>query len=249
MDSRAEIAARRASEAHSPFTEAKDHGTYYFELQLVELVRQGSVDRLEQFLRENAGQEFREGKLADTPLRQAQDVFIGLIASVAKHGAIPGGLDVEPTYQLIDLYVQTAEHAATVEAVRDLQYNMLFDLTDRVGRSKLPRGISSDVFVAMQYLHAHCAEGVSVGDAAALIGRSRAYLQKKFREELGQSVGKYVADCRMREAQTLLKFTGQSLAEISEALGFSSQAYFQNAFRKAFGITPGAYRRMQGMGK
>ncbi len=249
MGSREEIAARRANEAHSPFVEAQDHGTYYFELQLVELVRQGSVVQLERFLQENKGREFRAGKLADDPLRQAQDVFIGLIASVAKHGAISGGLGVELAYQLIDLYVQAAERAASVEAVRDLQYNMLLDLTDRVGRTKLPPGISNDVFVAMQFIHAHFTEGISVEEAAAQIGRSRAYLQKKFREEVGQSVGKYIADCRMHEAQTLLKFTGQSLAEISEALGFSSQAYFQNAFRKTFGITPGAYRRMQGMGK
>lgn len=249
MDTREQIASRQAEAAHSPFEETPAHRTYYFEMQLVEVVRQGSVPGLTRFLAKNAGQPLGEGKLAEDPLRQAKDIFIGLVVSVAKHGAIPGGLKVEEAYQLIDLYIQAAERADTVTDVNALRYDMLVDFTDRVGRAKLPEGISSDIFAALQLIHGRFAEGVSVEEIARAIHRSRAYLQKKFKAELGQSVGAYVIACRMREAQTLLKFTDQSLADISIALGFSSQAYFQSAFKKAFGVTPAAYRRMQGMGR
>ena len=39
-----------------------------------------------------------------------------------------------------------------------------------------------------------------------------------------------------------LKNTDRSILDISTFLGFSSQAYFQNVFKKIMGVTPGVYR-------
>ncbi|MDE6963676.1 MAG: helix-turn-helix domain-containing protein, partial [Lachnospiraceae bacterium] len=52
--------------------------------------------------------------------------------------------------------------------------------------------------------------------------------------------------CKLEEARALLAYTDKSLSEISHYLCFSSQAYFQNVFKKKFGITPGEYRRHPG---
>ncbi len=250
MDRKETIASLHTNESHSPFQEVAEHsGYYYFELQLVEMVRQGNTELLRRFLDETEAISKQAEKLAEDPLRQAKNSFISTITSAAKHGAIPGGLDVEETYQLIELYVQAAEREQTVEGVTALRENMLFDFTERVGRSKLPEGISSDIFAALQYIHKHFTEGVSVEEVGDYVGVSRAYLQKKFKTEIGKSVGSYIIDCRMREAQKLLKFSSRTLSEISEALHFSSQSYFQNSFKKMYGITPMEYRKQQGMRK
>ena len=76
----------------------------------------------------------REGKVADSPLRQAKNIFLGLVSLVGKTAAIPGGMDDEEAYTLIDLYAQACEQAPTVEAVKLLQYNMLLDFTQRVAK-------------------------------------------------------------------------------------------------------------------
>lgn len=60
----------------------------------------------------------REGKLAETPLRQAKNLFIGLITMIGKFAAIPGGMDIEETYHLIDTYIQECEKLQTEEAVK-----------------------------------------------------------------------------------------------------------------------------------
>ena len=44
--------------------------------------------------------------MADTPLRQAKNILLGLVALVGKMAAIPGGMDDEEAYDLIDLYSQ-----------------------------------------------------------------------------------------------------------------------------------------------
>ena len=220
------------------------HGTYYFEQQLLELIRNGEPDKLNAFLMAAANTaNTREGKLAETPLRQAKNVFIGLITMIGKFAAIPGGMDIEQTYQLIDTYIQECEKLQTEEAVKNLQYNMPIDFARRVAQQKLPEGVSKEVFSCMQFIGTHINEPISAADVVAYSERSRAYLFKRFRDELGVGIGAYITQCRLREAKSLLRYTDKSLGEISSYLCFSSQSHFQNAFRKHTGITPNDYRK------
>ena len=230
------------------FFEAREegikHGTYFFEQQMLELIKNGEPDKLNAFLMAAANAaNTREGKLAETPLRQAKNLFIGLITMVGKFAAIPGGMDIEETYQLIDTYIQECEKLQTEEAVKNLQYNMPIDFAQRVAQQKLPDGISKEVFSCMHFIATHINEPIGAIDVVSFSGKSRAYLFKKFREELNMSIGEYIMDCRLREAKSLLKYTDKSLAEISTYLCFSSQSHFQNVFKKHFHVTPFAYRK------
>ena len=68
-------------------------------------------------------------------------------------------------------------------------------------------------------------------------------MMKHFKAELGMSMGAYITQCKLEEAQSLLAYSDKSLAEISSYLCFSSQPYFQNVFKKQYGLTPLAYRK------
>ena len=220
------------------------HGTYYFEQQMLELIKNGEPDKLNAFLLAAAKTaNVREGKLAETPLRQAKNLFIGLITMVGKFAAIPGGMDIEQTYQLIDTYIQECEKLQTEEAVKNLQYNMPIDFARRVSRQKLPEGLSQEVFSCMQFIATHISDPITAADVVEYSGKSRAYVFRKFHEELGTSIAAYITRCRLREAASLLRYTDKTLAEISSYLCFSSQSHFQNVFKKHYGITPAQYRR------
>ena len=222
------------------------HGTYHFEQQMLELIKNGEPEKLNAFLLAAANTaNTREGKLAETPLRQAKNLFIGLVTMVGKFAAIPGGMDIEQTYQLIDTYIQECEKLQTEEAVKNLQYNMPMDFARRVAQQKLPSGISQELYACMQFISTHMNEPISASDVVAYSGKSRAYLFKKFQEELGISIGAYITECRLREAKSLLRYTDKPLGEISSYLCFSSQSHFQNVFKKEMGITPISYRKTQ----
>lgn len=239
-----EVSAKQAEKSISSREESKQHGTYFFEKQMLEYVKQGIPEQIRSFLLETVsrGQPLTEGTLAQTPLRQAKNLFIGAVTIVGKFGAIPGGLDIEYTYQLIDTYVQECERLNTLEEIKSLQFNMIMDFTSRVQQSKLPENISDEIQSAIQFTSLHITESISVEDIAEHIGRSRAYLSDKFKKETGKTVGEYITELRMREARILLKYTDKSLSEISNYLNFSSQSYFQNVFKKQYGITPGEFR-------
>lgn len=238
------IGQRHSQSFYEAREEGVNHGTYFLEQQMLELIRNGEPDKLNTFLLAAANTvNTREGKLAETPLRQAKNLFIGLITMIGKFAAIPGGMDIEETYHLIDTYIQECEKLQTEEAVKNLQYNMTIDFARRVAQQKLPDGISKEVFSCMQFIATHINEPICAADVVSFSGKSRAYLFKKFRNELGMSIGAYMMDCRLRRAKSLLKHTDKSLGEISSFLCFSSQSHFQNAFKKHFHMTPFAYRK------
>ena len=224
--------------------EGIQHNTYYFEQQMLELIRNGEPEKLEKlFLAAANFPTVQEGKLAENPLRQAKNIFIGWITMVGKSAAIPGGLDIEQTYQPIDTYVQECEKLQTEDAVKNLQYNMPMDFAKRVAQQKIPAGISQEVYRCMQFISTHINEPIDTSDVVTVSGKSRAYLFQKFQKELGMSIGAYITHCRLREAKALLRYTEKSLGEISSYLCFSSQSHFHNVFKKHFNITPTEYRK------
>lgn len=219
------------------------HGTYYFERQMLDIVRQGDVDKMTKFLNDSMRLEkLQEGKLADNPIRQAKNLFIGNVTMIGKDGAIKGGLDVEQTYQLIDSYIQECEKLASLSSIKALQYNMIMEFTRRVAENKIPDGVSKDVFACIQFINNHTNDTIGIDDVASHIGKSRTYTTSKFKKELGVTINEYIVNQKLLEAKRLLKYSAKSLTEITYYLCFSSQSYFQNLFKKKYGITPQKYR-------
>ena len=223
------------------------HGTWLFENRMLSLIRDGEVEKLRAFLGETAQHtdlNRQAGTLASDPLRQAKNLLIGLTAVVGKVAGIGGGMDVEDTYRLIDLYTQECEKATSVEAVYLLQYNMVMSFTEQVRQAKLPENLSREVFSAVQFIADHAHESVGIDEIAHHVGMSRSALTRRFRAETGKTVNGYIIHAKVRDAKRLLRYSDLSFGEIANTLAFSSQAYFQTVFKRETGLTPGAYRKL-----
>ena len=66
---------------------------------------------------------------------------------------------------------------------------------------------------------------------------------EQFKKETGETIGRYIVTAKLQESKLLLAYSDRPLSEISNFFFFSSQAYFQNLFKRQFGITPLAYRK------
>ncbi len=223
--------------------EATSHNSYLFEQKLFAMIRAGDVDRLHSFLAENGTTNIYPGSLADSPLRQAKDLFIVTVTKVVQLAAIPGKLDLELAYQLQDSYIQECEKCLTLAEVERLEFLMVTDFCRRLGTSRAPEGISQEIYQCMSFIHEHTNEELAVTDVADFIGRSPSYLLARFKKEVGVSVGAYIAQCKLEDAAHLLIYSDNSLSAISNYLCFSSQSYFQNVFKKQYGVTPLQYRK------
>jgi len=81
---------------------------------------------------------------------------------------------------------------------------------------------------------------VSLADEVAM---SRSAFAARFKELVGESPMQYVTRWRMNVALSWLKEADLSLAELTDRLGYRSEAAFSRAFKRFIGISPGAVRR------
>ena len=94
-------------------------------------------------------------------------------------------------------------------------------------------------------LRAEPARRRTLEDWAGLAGASPRTLERLFVAETGMSFARWRQTLRLAEAAARLA-AGQAPAQAAAAVGYASAPAFGAAFRAAFGITPGAARRVSG---
>ena len=201
------------------------------------------MEGLAAFFKTVANTPTPEGKLADDALRQSKNIFIGFIALVGKVGAIKGNLDIEQTYQLIDLYTQECERCISVNQVNELRYNAIIDFAQRVADQKHPEAYSNEVYSALQFIKTHTNQPIGVADVLKHVYKSRSMFMEQFKKETGETIARYIIKAKLQESKQLLAYSNKSIADISNFFYFSSQSHFQRAFKNEYGITPLTYRK------
>lgn len=83
---------------------------------------------------------------------------------------------------------------------------------------------------------------VKVEDLAHRLGISVSHLNGTCRELAGQPALQIMHERQLLEAKRLLTYTGMTIYEISETLGFSDPTNFTRLFRRRVGISPKAFR-------
>lgn len=96
---------------------------------------------------------------------------------------------------------------------------------------------------ALALLHRDPARRWSVDQLARAAGTSRSTLVERFAEFLNEAPMTYLARWRLRLGARRLETTDQGIIEIAAAVGYESDAAFNRAFRREFGLPPGQYRR------
>jgi YesN/AraC family two-component response regulator len=87
---------------------------------------------------------------------------------------------------------------------------------------------------------------ISLETLAESVHVSPTYLSKKFSEEIGQSIPSFIMKFRIEKAKNLLlRYPDYNMAMIAELVGFHSQNYFTNIFKKYEGITPSKYKELK----
>lgn len=96
---------------------------------------------------------------------------------------------------------------------------------------------------AVQYIAQHFADDLDTAELAQVAGISRAHFCRIFHQEMTISPLEYLTTTRLERALCLLRGTMLPLDEIAGQCGFASASYLGKVFRKAYGITPTAYRQ------
>lgn len=233
------IEKKHSSALYDAKEEERFHNTYAYEQELFHYVEAGNIMAIENLFTKTT--RFEYGEIGSTSLRQQQNLFIASVTMLTRH-SIAGGLDIETAYQLSDTYIQESESATSIEKIEQLSYLAVLDFAKRVAACKIPTGMSPDIYKCIQYVSTHTNQSLSVADIANAVGKSRSYISRRFKQELGFNLSDFIMRRKLEEGKSLLTYSDKSISEISEYLCFSSQSYFQNVFKKKYGLTPYEYR-------
>jgi len=215
------------------------HNTYDFERILLSHIRGGQTEKLKKlFASQPVG---RPGKIAYDELRQQKNLFV-CSATLATRAAIEGGMDKERAFSLSDLYIQSMERLYRLNDISSLMTKMLLDFTEGVAvvlrggcNTNLSKSVHNFILSNINY-------SLSTANIAKELKVNRTYLCEQFKLDTGKSLNAYITEIIIIEAKRLLQVTTKPVVEISDLLGFSSQSYFQNVFKKMTGKTPKQYR-------
>jgi two-component system response regulator YesN len=95
---------------------------------------------------------------------------------------------------------------------------------------------------AIEYIHEHYNEQVSLNEVADSIYVSTFYISRMFKKELGKSFVDYLNDVKIEKAKELLKDIKYKTYEVADLVGISDPHYFSKLFKKHSGMTPSEYR-------
>ncbi len=96
---------------------------------------------------------------------------------------------------------------------------------------------------ATEYMAAHLAEPISLGDIAAATGLSRMHFAAQFRAATGLRPHEYLLQRRIERARELLLGSRLPLVQIAFEVGFKTQAHFTTVFARIVGDTPSVWRQ------
>lgn len=74
-------------------------------------------------------------------------------------------------------------------------------------------------------------------------GLSLAHFARAFKESVGRAPHQYLMTLRLERARRMLEAPDAALSDVAARAGFADQAHLTRLFKRAFGVTPGAFVR------
>lgn len=96
---------------------------------------------------------------------------------------------------------------------------------------------------AVEYVAEHTSERITVTELAKVCCVSPAYLSLLFQRHLGSAPGAYMLRVRLERSRQMIRSGAGSMAQIAQALCFSSAQHFSTAFKRQYGVSPKAYAK------
>jgi AraC family transcriptional regulator len=95
---------------------------------------------------------------------------------------------------------------------------------------------------ALDYLHAHFREILTLAQVAQAVGVHPVHLARDFRRQQGVTVGDYIRRLRIEWACRELVATDRPIVEIAVHSGFCDHSHMTRNFRRLTGLTPTEFR-------
>lgn len=105
------------------------------------------------------------------------------------------------------------------------------------------RGLSKLTVQAILYILRNKSLDISLSLTAESIPISREHLSHVFKKDMGIPFVGFVQSCKLADAMLQLRYTGQKVYEVANAVGYRDAQYFSRIMKKHTGVSPEQYRQ------
>lgn len=106
---------------------------------------------------------------------------------------------------------------------------------------------SSKILDAIRYIQLNLKENITVNHLAGRANLHQDYFSRLFFKYTGQRPLTYLHEKRIERAQYLIAATALPYSEIAEKTGFENLPHFSKIFKKVTSLTPGEYKKLNGL--
>lgn len=164
-------------------------------------------------------------------------------ATLCIREAILAGISVDTAYAVGEGYIESMAQAVTSSELTALTLSLFEDFIFRVHKHRTNPVVSSQIRSCRDYIELHAEQELKLSVLARHVGYSEYYLSRKFRQEMGVSIGTYIKYVRVERAKLMLVTTALPISQIADTLHFASSSHFSDTFREIVGKPPQQYRR------
>jgi AraC family transcriptional regulator len=134
------------------------------------------------------------------------------------------------------LYTESMAMAISVQLIQhySVQHLKVRNYVDGLPQAQLQQ--------AIEYIHEHTAQNLSITEIAQWVGLSPFYFSRLFKQSTGLTPHQYLIKCRIEQAKQLLKTTNLSIATVATQVGFVDQSHLTRHFKRHLGVSPSQFR-------
>jgi AraC family transcriptional regulator, carnitine catabolism transcriptional activator len=140
---------------------------------------------------------------------------------------------------ILDMMIAWIAHHADAQTSAEVARHLL--LTTR--RDDPTASQDAAVTRARAIMQAHVDDPLSCEAIAKQVGLSLRQLERRFKQQLGQTLHSEYMLVRVEKAHQYLQQTTLSVTEVAALTGFTSVEYFSKVYRRVFGVLPSKDRR------
>jgi len=161
-------------------------------------------------------------------------------------GALPfveGGVSINARlYRAALAMLQDYVRPLTALQYQDILYEVTMALCEVAGHARAGTIVNRVAAIrAREYIDANLDQSFSLDELERVAGHNRWQLSRDFRAVFGTSPHRYLLFRRLDRARAML-IEGYQIGHAALDCGFADQSHFNRTFKKAFGLTPAAWR-------
>ena len=207
------------------------------EKQLLSDVLSGNTEGAKAILNEMLGRiYFTSGNNVEIIKTRAIELIAFLSRAIIENKG-----DERTVYQMTDSFLRAI---TKTNDLTELSY-VLLEALDKFTNLAFSNVTTTNLAIikkSIQYMNDHYNSNPTLEEVAGYVSLNPTYFSTLFKQKTGVNFSGYMMRLKIERGKWLLKDSNLPLATIAAELGFESQSYFSNVFKRLTDMTPKQYR-------